>query len=132
MEFESMWLAALPQNVQLNPRKLPKPDHQLSRAPLPSIFLPWTSWRADTPGGTRTQLLGLVDSAPSIAFNLPQTTNRRLLLGRVDRHMHEWSLIPVGGTGRVVSTPNRRSDQCSSCVNPLWLLSGPVLWTKRR
>ena len=129
MEFESMWLAALPQNVQLNPRKLPKPDNQLSRALLPSTFLPWTSWRADTPGGTRTQLLGLVDSAPSMASSLPQTTNRRILLGRVDRHMHEWSLIPVGGTGRVVSTPNRRFDQCSSRINPLWLLSGPVLWT---
>ena len=129
MEFESMWLAALPRNVQLNPRILPKPDNQLSRAPLPSIFLPWTSWRADTPGGTRTQLLGLVDSAPSMASSLPQTTNRLMLLGRVDRHIHEWSLIPVGGTGRVDSTPKRRVDQCSSRIKPPWLLSGPVHWT---
>ena len=58
MEFESTWLAALPRNVQLNPRILLKPDNQLSRAPLPSIFLPWTSWRADTPGGQ-------VDSTPN-------------------------------------------------------------------
>ena len=129
MEFESTWLAASPQNVQLNPRKLPKPDNQLSRAPLPSTCLPWTSWRADTPGGTRTQLLGLVDSAPSMASSLLQTTNRMMLLGRVDRHMHEWSLIPVGGTGRVVSTPNRHVDQCSGSTNLPWLLPGPVLWT---
>ena len=129
MESESTWLAALPQNVQLNPRKLPKPDNQLSRAPLPSTFLPWTSWRADTPGGDRTQLLGLVDSAPSMASSLLPTTNRMILLGRIDRHMHEWSLFPVGGTGRVVSTPNRRVDQCSGRTNLPWLLPGPVLWT---
>ena len=129
MESESTWLAALPQNVQLNPRKLPKPDNQLSRAPLTSTFLPWTSWRADTPGGARTQLLGLVDSAPSMASSLLPTTNRMILLGRMDRHMHEWSLFPVGGTGRVVSTPNRRVDQCSGRTNLPWLLPGPVLWT---
>ena len=52
-----------------------------------------------------------------------------MLLGRIDRHMHEWSLIPVGGTGRVVSTPNRRVDQCSGRANLPWLLPGPVLWT---
>ena len=52
-----------------------------------------------------------------------------MLLGRIDRHMHEWSLIPVGGTGRVVSTPNRRVDQCSGRTNLPWLLPGPVLWT---
>ena len=64
-----------------------------------------------------------------MASSLPQTTNRMMLLGRVDRHMHEWSLIPVGGTGRVVSTPNRRVDQCSGSTNLPWLLPGPVLWT---
>ena len=52
-----------------------------------------------------------------------------MLHGRIDRHMHEWSLIPVGGTGRVVSTPNRRVDQCSGRANLPWLLPGPVLWT---
>ena len=64
-----------------------------------------------------------------MASSLPQTTNRLMLLGRVDRHIHEWSLIPVGGTGRVDSTPNRRVDQCSSRIKPPWLLSGPVHWT---
>ena len=63
-----------------------------------------------------------------MASSLLQTTNRMMLLGRVDRHMHEWSLIPVGGTGRVVSTPNRRVDQCSGSTNLPWLLPGPVLW----
>ena len=129
MESGSTWLAALPQNAQLNPRKLQKPDNQLSRAQLPSTFLPWTSWRADNPGGTCTQLLGPVDSAPSMASSLIQTASRTMLLGRIGRHMHEWSLIPVGGAGRVVSTPNRRVNQCSSRINPPWLLSGPVLWT---
>ena len=129
MESESTWLAALPQNAQLNPRKLQKPDNQLSRAQLPSTFLPWTSWRADNPGGTCTQRLALVDSASSLASSLLPIASRTMLIGSIGRHMHEWSLFPVGGAGRVVSTPNRRVDQCYSCTNPPLLLSGPVSWT---
>ena len=66
---------------------------------------------------------------PSMASSLLPIASRTMLLGRIGRHTHEWSLIPVGGTGRVVSTPNRRVDQCSSRTNTPWLLSGPVSWT---
>ena len=116
MESESTWPVALPLNVQPNPRKLQEPDSQLSRAQLPSTYSPWTSWRADNPGGTCTQLLGLVDSAPSMTSSLRPVANRTLLL-------------VVGGAGRVVSTPNRRVSKCFSRNKPPGLLSGPVFWT---
>ena len=101
----STWPVALPLNVQPNPRKLQEPDSQLSRAQLPSTYSPWTSWRADNPGGTCTQLLGLVDSAPSMTSSLRPVANRTLLL-------------VVGGAGPVVSTPNRRVSKCFSRNKP--------------